>query len=284
MSSIESTNNTVQTTEVAAAKKPQFASALAPTADQIAAMITEKRKADLKFEQDILRLVKQMVTESTKREKALDRYTKRDMARKSRPKKPAHSVVGVNQPKSLNAELVTFLRANADKMPEKAKGMVNDIMSLNHVKQCVQSLASAAGVITKDSNYDFRAESADPAFVSSMRRLLLDLVPADYYKDENGATIGVNFDEKIKTNKITKFFDHLLTTTDESKVFTAQKIAELTEKAAAAAAAAATASSEEAAAPVAAVVVAAAAPVAAVPEPEVKKRRIVPKKAAVATA
>jgi len=283
MSSNESTNNTVQTTEVAAAKKPQFASALAPTADQIAAMIAEKRKADLKFEQDILRLVKQMVTESTKREKALDRYTKRDMARKSRPKKPAHSVVGVNQPKTLNAELVTFLRANADKMPEKAKGMVNDIMSLNHVKQCVQSLASAAGVITKDSNYDFRAEGADASFVSSMRRLLIDLVPAEYYKDENGAAIGVNFDEKIKTNKITKFFDHLLSTTDASKAFTAQKIAELTEKAAAAAAAAATATAEEAAAP-APVVVAAAAPVAAVPEPEVKKRRIVPKKAVGATA
>jgi hypothetical protein len=283
MSSNESTNNTVQTTEVAAAKKPQFASALAPTADQIAAMIADKRKADLKFEQDILKLVKQMVTESTKREKALDRYTKRDMARKSRPKKPAHSVVGVNQPKSLNAELVTFLRANADKMPEKAKGMVNDIMSLNHVKQCVQSLASAAGVITKDSNYDFRAEGADASFVSSMRRLLIDLVPAGYYKDAEGNVIGVNFDEKIKTNKITKFFDHLLSTTDASKAFTAQKIAELTEKAAAAAAAAATASTEEAAAP-APVVVAAAAPVAAVPEPEVKKRRIVPKKAAAATA
>jgi hypothetical protein len=91
----------------------------------------------------------------------------------------------------------------------------------------------------------------------------------------------VNFDEKIKTNKITKFFDHLLSTTDASKAFTAQKIAELTEKAAAAAVAAATATAEEAAVPV---VVATAAPVAAVPEPEVKKRRIVPKKAAGATA
>lgn len=284
MSSIESTNNTVQNTEVAAAKKPAFASALSPIADQIATMITEKRKADLKFEQDVLKLVKQMVTESTKREKALDRYTKRDMVRKNRPKKPAHSVVGVNQPKTLNAELVTFLRANADKMPEKAKGMVNDIMSLNHVKQCVQSLAAAANVITKDSNYDFRAESADPAFVSSMRRLLVDMVPAGYYKDAEGNTIGVNFDEKIKTNKITKFFDHLLTTTDESKAFTAQKIVELTEKAAAAAAAAANATEEAAAAPVSVVVAAAEPTPVAVPEPEAKKRKIVPRKAATVTA
>lgn len=278
MSSIEST--TVQNnTEAAAAKKPAFASALSPIADQIATMIAEKRKADLAFEQNVLKLVKQMVTESTKKEKALDRYTKRDMARKSRPKKPAHSVVGVNQPKSLNAELVTFLRANADKMPEKAKGMVNDIMSLNHVKQCVQALASAAGVITKDSNYDFRAEGADAAFVSSMRRLLVDLTPAGYYKDAEGNVIAINFDEKIKTNKITKFFDHLLTTTDASKAFTAQKIAELTEKAAVAAAAAAAATTSEET-PAAPVVVAAAAPApAAVPEPEVKKRRIVPKKA-----
>jgi hypothetical protein len=274
---MSSTDSTPVSIEVAASsKKPVFSSALSPIADQIATMIAEKRKADLKFEQEVLKLVKQMVSESTKREKALDRYTKRDMARKSRPKKPAHSVVGVNQPKSLHPELVTFLRANADKMPEKAKGMVNDIMSLNHVKQCVQSLATTANVITKDSNYDFRAEGADAAFVSSMRRLLVDLVPAAYYKDENGATININFEDKIKTNKITKFFDHLLTTTEASKAFTAQKIAELTEKAAAAAAAA-----PEEAAPV----VVAPAPVVAAPTPapesgEVKKRRIVPKKAA----
>lgn len=278
MSSTEST--TVQSNvEVAAAKKPAFTSALSPIADQIATMIADKRKADLKFEQDVLKLVKQMVSESTKREKALDRYTKREAARKNRPKKPAHSVVGVNQPKSLNPELVAFLRANAEKMSEKARGMVNDIMSLNHVKQCVQSLAQAANVITKDSNYDFRAEGADAAFVASMRRLLVDLVPAGYYKDAEGNVSGLNFDEKVKTNKITKFFDHLLTTTDASKAFTAQKIAELTEKAAAAAAA-----PVEAAAPepvvVEAPVAAAAAPAAEQPE---KKRRIVAKKAAPST-
>lgn len=278
MSAIEST--TVQSNvEAATAKKPAFTSALSPIADEIAAMIANKRKADLKFEQDVLKLVKQMVSESTKREKALDRYTKREAARKNRPKKPAHSVVGVNQPKSLNPELVAFLRANAEKMSEKARGMVNDIMSLNHVKQCVQSLAQAANVITKDSNYDFRAEGADAAFVASMRRLLVDLVPAGYYKDAEGNVSGLNFDEKVKTNKITKFFDHLLTTTDASKAFTAQKIAELTEKAAAAAAA-----PVEVAAPepvvVEAPVAAAAAPAAEQPE---KKRRIVAKKAAPST-
>ncbi len=282
MSSTEST--TVQSNvEVAAAKKPAFTSALSPIADQIATMIADKRKADLKFEQDVLKLVKQMVSESTKREKALDRYTKREAARKNRPKKPAHSVVGVNQPKTLNPELVTFLRANAEKMSEKARGMVNDIMSLNHVKQCVQSLAAAANVITKDSNYDFRAEGADAAFVASMRRLLVDLVPAGYYKDAEGNVTGLNFDEKVKTNKITKFFDHLLTTTDASKAFTAQKIAELTEKAAAAAAAAVAPAAEEVAAAAEPVVVA-PAPVAAAaePQPEAKKRKIVPKAKAAA--
>jgi hypothetical protein len=278
MSAIES--STVQNnTEVAAAKKPAFTSALSPIADQIATMIADKRKADLKFEQDVLKLVKQMVSESTKREKALDRYTKREAARKNRPKKPAHSVVGVNQPKTLNPELVTFLRANAEKMSEKARGMVNDIMSLNHVKQCMQSLAQAANVITKDSKYDFRAEGADAAFVSSMRRLLIDLVPAGYYKDAEGNATGLNFDDKVKTNEITKFFGHLLTTTDASKAFTAQKIAELTEKAAAAAAAAPVENTVE---PVVVepAPVAAAAPVAA--EPEVKKRKIVAKKATTA--
>lgn len=275
MSAIEST--TVQNnTEVASAKKPAFVSALSPIADQIATMIADKRKADLKFEQDVLKLVKQMLSESTKREKALDRYTKREAARKNRPKKPAHSVVGVNQPKTLNPELVTFLRANADKMSEKARGMVNDIMSLNHVKQCVQSLAAASNVITKDSNYDFHAEGADAAFVASMRRLLIDLVPAGYYKDAEGNVIGLNFDEKVKTNKITKFFDHLLTTTDASKAFTAQKIVELTEKAAAAAAAPAVETVVE---PVVVEPVVAAAAVVE-QQPEVKKRKIVAKKAA----
>ncbi len=283
MSSIEST--TVQSNvEVAAAKKPAFMSALSPIADQIATMIADKRKADLKFEQDVLKLVKQMVSESTKREKALDRYTKREAARKNRPKKPAHSVVGVNQPKTLNPELVTFLRANAEKMSEKARGMVNDIMSLNHVKQCVQSLAAAANVITKDSNYDFRAEGADAAFVASMHRLLIDLVPAGYYKDAEGNVTGLNFDEKTKTNKITKFFDHLLSTTEASKAFTAQKIVELTEKAAAAAAAAPVADEAVVAAAEPVVVAPAAVAASSVPEPEVKKRKIVPKKAATTTA
>lgn len=229
-------------TTAAAPAKPTFVSALVPTSDKIAKLIAEKHEADLKFKKELARLTQEMLSTSTKIEKQLAKFLRSAENRRNRPKNPAHSVVGVNQPKTLHPELLAFLRANAGNMSEKARGLVNDIMSLNQVKQCVQSLGIWAKVINDKSEYDFSAAEGNQAYVASMRRLLGELAPADYYKDPKGAVIAINFGEKIKTNRITKFFDHLLTTTDASKAFTAQRIEELTVAAAAVAAAAASAS------------------------------------------
>ncbi len=232
MSTTENNNNTAST-------KPTFVSALAPTSEKIAKLIAEKHEADLKFKKELARLTAEMVSTSTKIEKQLAKFLRSAENRRNRPKNPAHSVVGVNQPKTLHPELLAFLRANAGNMSEKARGLVNDIMSLNQVKQCVQSLGIWAKVINDKSEYDFSAAEGNQAYVASMRRLLGELAPADYYKDAKGDVISINFGERIKTNRITKFFDHLLTTTDASKAFTAQRIEELTAAAATAAAAAA---------------------------------------------
>lgn len=228
-------------TTAASSSKPTFVSALAPIADKIAKLIAEKHEADLKFKKELARLTQEMLSTSTKGEKQLAKFQRSAENRKNRPKNPAHSVVGVNQPKTLHPELLAFLRANAGNMSEKARGLVHDIMSLNQVKQCVQSLGIWAKVINDKSEYDFAAAEGNQAYVASMRRLLGELAPADYYKDPKGAVIAINFGERIKTNRITKFFDHLLTTTDASKAFTATRIEELTVAAAAATAAAAAA-------------------------------------------
>jgi hypothetical protein len=235
MSTATENNNTA----AAAPAKPTFVSALAPISDKIAKLIAEKHEADLKFKKELARLVAEMQATSTKSEKQLAKFLRSAENRRNRPKNPAHSVVGVNQPKTLHPELLQFLRANAGNMSEKARDMVNDIMSLNQVKQCVQSLGMWAKVINDKSEYDFSAAEGNQAYVASMRRLLGELAPAGYYKDPKGAVIAIDFAEKIKTNRITKFFDHLLTTTDASKAFTATRIEQLTAAAAAAAAAAA---------------------------------------------
>lgn len=259
------------------ATKPTFVSALAPIADKIAKLIAEKHEADLKFKKELARLTQEMVSTSTKGEKQLAKFQRSAENRKNRPKNPAHSVVGVNQPKTLHPELLAFLRANAGNMSEKARGLVNDIMSLNQVKQCVQSLGIWAKVINDKSEYDFSAAEGNQAYVASMRRLLGELAPADYYKNAQGAVITINFGERIKTNRITKFFDHLLTTTDASKAFTAARIEELTVAAAAAAAAATTAApavAEEATAMAVEAPAAAAAPAEADAAAQPPKRKI----------
>lgn len=281
MSSTTETNTTVTT-------KATFVSALAPIADKIAKLIAEKHEADLKFKKELARLTQEMVSTSTKGEKQLAKFQRSAENRKNRPKNPAHSVVGVNQPKTLHPELLAFLRANAGNMSEKARGLVNDIMSLNQVKQCVQSLGIWAKVINDKSEYDFAAAEGNQAYVASMRRLLGELAPADYYKDAKGAVIAINFGERIKTNRITKFFDHLLTTTDASKAFTAARIEELTVAAAAAVTAAANAAPVEDAsntmAVEAPVVAAPAAPAATEEAPVAAPKRKIARKAPAATA
>ncbi len=266
-------------------KKPTFVSATAPISDKIAELMANKRKADLEYEKELARLVREMQNISAKKEKELAKHNQRAEARRRRPKNPAHSVVGVNQPKTLHPELIAFLRSNAGNMSDKARELVGDIMSLNQVKQCVQSLGVWAKVINDKSEYDFSAAEANSAFVASMRRLLVELTPAGFYKDEAGNVIDINFSEKIKTNRITKYFGHLLTTTPASEAFTAQRVAELTAEAAkkAAEAPAAEATSTEAAAPAAAAAAAAAPAVTEAenkPEPEIKKRKIQRKPAA----
>jgi hypothetical protein len=278
------TENT--TVAAAAPAKPTFVSALAPISDKIAKLIAEKHEADLKFKKELARLVSEMQATSTKSEKQLAKFLRSAENRRNRPKNPAHSVVGVNQPKTLHPELLQFLRANAGNMSEKARDLVNDIMSLNQVKQCVQSLGIWAKVINDKSEYDFSAAEGNQAYVASMRRLLGELAPAGYYKDPKGAVITIDFAEKIKTNRITKFFDHLLTTTDASKAFTATRIEQLT--AAAAAAAAAAPAATETAAPVAEMAVETPAAPAAAAEAEAPaaapKRKIARKAAPAATA
>lgn len=275
----------MSTTATTTDKKAVFQSSLTPFVSKIVSLIKEKHDANAKWDQEIMKTLRTLLSESVKSEKTLQKYTKRAANRKANTS-PAHSFVGVNQPKSLHPELVSFMRANVANMPEDVRGIVGDIMSLNQVKKCIQALGKWAKVVD-NSVYNFKGADVNPAYVSSMQRLLIDLVPAGHYKDAAGTVITVTFDEPIMTNKITKYFDHLLTVTDASKSFTGERV---NEKAAQIAAAAVTsAAALEAVEAMETESTPAVAAVAAVEstettttetEPEVKKRKIQRKPAA----
>ena len=162
-----------------------------------------------------------------KLEKESDKHEKRQNNRK-KTAGPAQSFVGINQPKRIHPELLKFLDSHKQKIRKEIQDSVKTFMSLNEVTRCILDLAKGYNVVTEttNNNYNFRNDNADPTYVAGLRRLLVDLCPADYYKNEKGESTVIQFDSLIPTRKMSGYFNHLLTVDAESEAYKQQRIAD----------------------------------------------------------
>lgn len=270
-----------------AVKKATFVSKFNPDFTSVLDNLRKMEESYMASKKAVLLSLKSLQTNVVKMEREYNRIAAKS-ARRVRQADAAQSFVGVNLPKRVSADMRKFLEDNKAGLPEKLQGAVREFMSLNEVNRCVLALANAAGVID-DNKYNFKKDGANAAFVSALRRLLVDLCPAGYYP--NGP---LSFDAVTETRRMSGFLNHLLNRDAESDAYVAARITEkretmASEKAAAgeedaaAAVAPAAASASEVPAPAAATAAPVEAVAASAEEPNQKKRKLV-RKPATATA
>jgi hypothetical protein len=218
------------TTTPVVAKKNPYVSRFSSQFNEIVAALMTMKKNYAESEKTILIALKNYNTKVVALEKAFDKYDKK---RRDRVIDASQSYVGVNQPKRVHHDLLSFLEANKSRIGEKASKCVRPFMSLNEVNQCILNLSKTAGVVS-ENKYKFNASTAEASFVNSLRDLLVTKCPANFYQ------IPLDFNAEIETKKMSSWFKHLLTEDADSKAFTQTLI---DEKRAAIASAAAIASS-----------------------------------------
>lgn len=126
------------------------------------------------------------------------------------------SFVGVNLCKRVHPELLELFYESEDTLTEHLNEMVDTFMTLNNINRCILHLAKAAGVVSQNK-YNFHSEGANPQFVATMRRLLIDLRPEFFYTSFGYGPI--KFDEVTETRKMSLFLNHLLTSDKESNEY-----------------------------------------------------------------
>ncbi len=215
-------------------KKAPYVSRFSTKFNDILNAINGMRKSYTEGEKTLLIALKTFNTSVIALEKAHDRH---ESKRRNRVVDASQSYVGVNQPKRIHVDLLSFLEANKSRVGEKASKCVRPFMSLNEVNQCILNLAKASGVVV-ENKYKFNAPTAEAPFVNSLRDLLIGRCPSGFYQTP------LDFNNEIETKKMSSWFKHLLTEDAESKAFT-QKLVEEKRTALANAAAALAASSDE---------------------------------------
>lgn len=260
MSTEQTTDITTTTTTTAPSTKKVYVSRFST---EYAAIVESLRTMEEQFnatKKAILTRMRDLQTKVTKLEKESDKIHARQ-AKRQRTSDPAQSFVGVNLPKRVNGDLLTFLQQNKEKLDEKLREKIQTFMSLNEVNQCILQLSKQNGVIV-DNKYSFRNPNANAAFVASVHRLLVEICPAGFY------ATNINFESQIETRKMSSYFNHLLSRDAESEAYVATCVEAKKRAVDAAAPADVPAPAVDAPAPAAAV---------AEPEPASKKRRIVRK-------
>lgn len=260
MSTEQTTDITTTTTTTAPSTKKVYVSRFST---EYAAIVESLRTMEEQFnatKKAILTRMRDLQTKVTKLEKESDKIHARQ-AKRQRTSDPAQSFVGVNLPKRVNGDLLTFLQQNKEKLDEKLREKIQTFMSLNEVNQCILQLSKQNGVIV-DNKYSFRNPNANAAFVASVHRLLVEICPAGFY------ATNINFESQIETRKMSSYFNHLLSRDAESEAYVATCVEAKKRAAVDAAPADVPAPAVDAPAPAAAV---------AEPEPASKKRRIVRK-------
>lgn len=222
-----STESNTNTQQVEKTQKKSYESRFSTEYSDIYAAFKSMDENYFNSKKLILLKLRELQSKVQKLEKESDKHEKRQNNRK-KTAGPAQSFVGINQPKRIHPELLKFLESHKQKIREEIRDSVKTFMSLNEVTRCILDLAKGYNVVTEttNNNYNFRNDNADPTYVAGLRRLLVDLCPADYYKNDKGESTVIQFDSLIPTRKMSGYFNHLLTVDAESEAYKQQRIAD----------------------------------------------------------
>lgn len=294
MSTTEATATTTTATE--GTKKAVYKSRYSDIYGRVSELMQKMQKQQAEGLKELAQAFKELQSRVAKLERDADKQEARTQRRRQNTG-PEQSFQGVNQCKRIHAELLKFLNDNKAKMgPVGDLVRAEGIMSLNEVNRCILAVGKTVGVVVEvatdgtdgakgRSSWFYNLTKTDTpdasSFITSLRHLLVDLMPADA-----DASDRVNMAEPIEIRKMSRYFKHLLTVDEASQRYVAERIEakrrEMTTSSDDAPAAAAAPVVEVAApAPVAA---AAASTDASTEESAPKKRKLARKPAAGATA